>query len=165
MWCVAENTPAILFVQHGRVVFDGGGVEADVKVKLPKPSALEIALQVSWNGLTVVLVGGVVCRSSSPMSRDFFHCRDAIVLCRRSIEDPTSPETSAGEGGRLFIRGGRWMFTFVLSVNSSTGLLPLDHGAHFIVPEVTRAYGSGGGLPYIGEAAAIGAEYFRVVCV
>ncbi|CAN0448319.1 unnamed protein product, partial [Hapterophycus canaliculatus] len=30
---------------HGRVVFDGGGVEADVKVKLPKPSALEIALQ------------------------------------------------------------------------------------------------------------------------
>ncbi|CAM9873933.1 unnamed protein product, partial [Discosporangium mesarthrocarpum] len=31
---------------HGRVVFDGGGVEADVKVKLPKPSALEIALQV-----------------------------------------------------------------------------------------------------------------------
>lgn len=33
-------------MQHGRVVFDGGGVEADVKVKLPKPSALEIALQV-----------------------------------------------------------------------------------------------------------------------
>ncbi|CAM9615996.1 unnamed protein product [Ascophyllum nodosum] len=32
--------------KHGRVVFDGGGVEADVKVKLPKPSALEIALQV-----------------------------------------------------------------------------------------------------------------------
>lgn len=29
------------------MVFDGGGVEADVKVKLPKPSALEIALQVS----------------------------------------------------------------------------------------------------------------------
>lgn len=27
-------------------MFDGGGVEADVKVKLPKPSALEIALQV-----------------------------------------------------------------------------------------------------------------------
>ncbi|CAN0233609.1 unnamed protein product [Pylaiella littoralis] len=33
--------------KHGRVVFDGGGVEADVKVKLPKPSALEIALQAS----------------------------------------------------------------------------------------------------------------------
>lgn len=35
-------------------MFDGGGVEADVKVKLPKPSALEIALQVS--GPLVVLL-------------------------------------------------------------------------------------------------------------
>lgn len=41
------NFNIIDVIKHGRVVFDGGGVEADVKVKLPKPSALEIALQVT----------------------------------------------------------------------------------------------------------------------
>ena len=43
--------------KHGRVVFDGGGVEADVKVKLPKPSALEIALQVSMPTVAVTKAG------------------------------------------------------------------------------------------------------------